>query len=635
MNIIKKVLLKIIDHRFIFFTIFFIICLIFKVHGSSIGFYDRIISSKIDSSKKEVLVGISRGIRSDEWMVHTPYYFSQKYNNYRKYSRQMSFSGQNMILGYNSPVKDITLIGKPFTWGYILFGNEIGLSWYWCMKLFVLILATFEFIMILTDNNKKLSLLGVFMVAFSPVLQWWFVPHITDVFIWTMILISLFYHFFTAKNMRIKLLTTFLLPCSVIGFVLALFPSCQIPLGFLSLSLLIGFLIRDKEKITFNKKEWYYLLFILLLVFCVLGYFVFTSIDDLKLFMNTVYPGSRISVGGDGNFKSLFTDLTSLFLPYKAITYLNNCEVSTFLHFGPLFMLLYFKIFNNIKGNKEHILGIILFTFIIIELFFILIGFPKILARITLFSYINRMNLIYGYTATLFTIWCIYCINKYDIKFNVIEMFFSIGIFLIIYFCTIDKSKLDFLPLYFYIFELIYFLLIILFIFRKSDVALIMICVFIIISSFPINPISTGISSITNHPSSKQIRKIINNEDGYFLVEGEPMYANYVLALGGKVINATNMYPDYKKWLLIDKSKNNEFYYNRYANMSFDLVHDNTQFNLKAPDHLYVKLSYKDLKKLKVKYVFTLRNVDDDFKMEDIKFDKIFADKQIYIYKII
>ena len=71
------------------------------------------------------------------------------------------------------------------------------------------------------------------------------------------------------------------------------------------------------------------------------------------------------------------------------------------------------------------------------------------------------------------------------------------------------------------------------------------------------------------------------------------------------------------------------------ANMSFDLVHDNTQFNLKAPDHLYVKLSYKDLKKLKVKYVFTLRNVDDDFKMEDIKFDKIFADKQIYIYKII
>ena len=635
MNSIKRVLLKIIDYRYLFFTILFILCLIFKIHGSSIGFYDRIINTKIDSSKKEVLIGISRGIRSDEWMVHTPYYFSQKYNNYKKYSNQMSFSGQNMILGYNSPVKDITLIGKPFTWGYILFGNEIGLSWYWCMKLFVLILATFEFIMILTRNNKKLSLLGVFMVAFSPVLQWWFVPHITDVFIWTMILISLFYHFFTAKNIRIKLFTMFLLPCSIIGYVLALFPSCQIPLGLLSISLLIGFLIRDKEKITFNKNEWYYLVFIILLVLCVLGYFVFTSIDDLKLFMNTVYPGSRISVGGDGNFKNLFTDLTTLFLPYKAITYLNNCEASTFLHFGPFFMLLYFKILKNVKEKEEIILGIILFTSIIIELLFILIGFPKMLAKISLFSYINRMSLIYGYTATLFTVWCIYCINKYNINFNIKEILFSVGIFLIIYFCTIDNSKLEFLPLYIYIFELIYILFILLLIFKKSDVALIMICVFIIFSSFLINPISTGISSITNHPSSKEIIKITDKDDGYFLVEGEPMYANYVLALGGKVINATNMYPDYKKWQLIDKNKKNDFYYNRYANMSFDLVHENTQFDLKAPDHLYVKLNYNDLIKLKVKYVFTLRSIDDDLKSENIIFDKIFTDKQIYIYKII
>ena len=67
--------------------------------------------------------------------------------------------------------------------------------------------------------------------------------------------------------------------------------------------------------------------------------------------------------------------------------------------------------------------------------------------------------------------------------------------------------------------------------------------------------------------------------------------------------------------------------------MSFDLVHENTQFDLKAPDHLNVKLNYNDLIKLKVKYVFTLRSIDDDLKSENIKFDKIFTDKQIYIYK--
>lgn len=629
----RKVLNKIIDYRYLVFLVLFIFCVVFKIHGSSTGFYDNYIVNKINPAIKEEVIGISRGLRSDEWMVHTPYYLSQTYNSFNKYSKSMSLSGQNMILGYNSPVKDITMIGKPFTWGYMLFGGEHGLSFYWCLKLFTLILSSFELIMILTKKDKVLSVLGSFLIGFAPTLHWWFVPHITDVFIWAMVCTCLGYHFFTASSKSKKILFTITLPCAVIGYCLALFPSCQVPLGFISISLLTVFLIRDKDKITFNKKEWYRVLLVILLSLSVIIYFILTSISDIKLFMNTVYPGARVSTGGGGGVKDLFTDLTTLFLPYKGITYLNNCEASTFIHLSPIMIILFPKIFKVLKGKKDLIVGSTLFIILSIEMVFMIIGFNEVIAKITLFSYINRMGLIYGFTSVVFTIWTIYVICKYKIEFK--NKIIYILLFAITYLFTLDEAKLEFLPIYAYTFEIFYFSLIICFILRrKIKLSSILFIVLIIISSFPINPISRGLSGITNHPSSKFISKIVKKNDGYWLATHSPAYANYVLALGGKVVNATNMYPDYDKWEIIDKEKIYDEYYNRYANLEFVLTKDETSFELPQPDLLHVNFNYHDLEKWNVKYILTIQYIDDDLKDENIEYKKIFDDGQIVIYKL-
>lgn len=629
----SKIFEKIIKYRYLLFLILFVLCLVFKIHGSSTGFYDNYIPKKIIHSQKEEIFGSSRGLRSDEWMVHTPYYLSQKYNDYKKYSKKMSISGQNMILGYNSPVKDITIMGKPFTWGYIFFDNEHGLSWYWCLKLFTLILVSFELVMIITKKNKIISVLGSFLISFSPPLQWWFVPHITDVFIWAMLITVIGYHFFTAKTKNCKILYTLIWPCSIIGYCLALFPSCQVPLGFISLSLLLIFLIRDKDKITFNKNEWYRLLFVSLLSFAVIGYFIISSIDDIKLFMNTVYPGNRISTGGGATFRDLFTDLTTIFLPYKDITYLNNCEASTFIHLSPIFILLYPIIHFKLKGKRDLLVGKTLLIIIIVELLFMIIGFNEILAKVTLFSYINRMGLIYGFTSVLFTIWSVYAIYKYDIKFKKSYMF--VLLFAVAYLFTLNELKLDFLPIYAYTFEILYLSIIIIFIMKKKiKIASFLLIVLIAVASFRINPISRGLSGIYNHPSSKKIRQIVKKDDGYWLATNSPAYANYILALGGNVINATNMYPDYDKWIIIDKDKRFDEYYNRYANMEFELTKDKTNFELKQEDLLHVNFNYQDLKKWKIKYILTIKHIDEDLKDENIDNKIIFDDGHIIIYRL-
>ena len=210
----------IIKYRYLIALAIFVICVCFQVHGSSVSWYE--VAMGTGNPYDNELFGAARAIRTDEFNVQLPYYFSQYYNDYQQISYQMSISGQDMILGYNAPVINLLLIGKPFTWGYILFGNAFGLSWYWMSKLLLGMLVYFEVSKILTKNNL-ISFFGMFYVVFSPAMQWWFCPHMYDVFFWGAALLAIGYHFFIGDEKWKKVLTTVLAIQAFICFIIAFF----------------------------------------------------------------------------------------------------------------------------------------------------------------------------------------------------------------------------------------------------------------------------------------------------------------------------------------------------------------------------------------------------------------------------
>ena len=192
---------------------------------------ERIIRTRtILSEQKEHdefnIIGTDRSIRTDEWAVQVPAFFSQYYNDYDVTSNRMSVGEENMILDYFAPAKCIITLGKPLNWGYILFGNEIGLSWYWCGQLILLFMSAFEMFMILCRRNIWVSFTGGFMITLSPCVQWWFLPHMPIVFLYAMILFDIGYYFFVAKSRWMKWLMTVLAGPLVVGFAFSLFPSC-------------------------------------------------------------------------------------------------------------------------------------------------------------------------------------------------------------------------------------------------------------------------------------------------------------------------------------------------------------------------------------------------------------------------
>lgn len=630
---LKKGLDFIIRYRYPIALLVFLILVFFRVNGSSIGVFDTIYGKEENIATE--LFGKARPIRSDEFMVQVPYFFSQYFNSFGLDSHMMSLSGQNMIIGYNSPVLDLTLIGKPDIWGYMLFGNEIGLSWYWNFRIIAFLLIGYEMFVILT-KNKYLSLFASICLVFSPALQWWFAPHMYQVFFWASTLFVVGYYFFIAHKKWKKILFTILSISALVGFVVSIFPSLQVPLGLLMLILMVCCLIRDRQELKWKKADFLRVIVVVLVVGIVLGIFLIESKDAIKLLNDTVYPGKRISTGGDYPFANLFTDPAMMLTPFQIPNARNECEISCFNHFGLLFILYFPYLYYVVKKKGgSTIVGNALFIVLLIEIFFMIIGFPAWLAKITLFSYMNRMILVYGFTAFLFTFWSVQKVWEYRKNLRKSIAFATGCVYIILYVLAYRNYG----PMFYSgnISGLIYF--IIPFILGGFSILLftkwrkLFFPVFgswVILTGMFVNPIVIGADSITNHALVSEAVKInLENPNEKWLSLNSVHTQNLLMANGIPVLNAVNFYPDMMKWDMIDPEHEQEDFYNRYLHMRIELTQESTSFSLVHPDAGIIYLNPDDLKKWGVHYLTT--NIGSETEMvlqnSEIQYSVLYTDQ--------
>ena len=705
---------KALRYRWLIALILFILGVSLKLNGSSIGYYYQLFPTVLDTQEAEDywVTGQSRPVRSDEYAVHTPVYFSQEFNDYQFYSTRMGIDPTNMVLDYYAPVKDLTVVGKPFNWGYLLFGSEIGLSWYWCMMEILLFVTALEMFLILTKGSSIASVAGMLLVGFSPAMQWWILPHITIVFIYAMGIFDVLYYFFASEKKWIRWLMTALGIMAVAGFCLSLFPSLQVVLAYTIFVLLILVLYRDRREIwgdwrtirsvsqgsrenstphgsgNSGRRETAVRLLVLVLA-CgfILGRFLLMSRDEIYILLNTAYPGQRVSTGGDQSVYSLFTNLTALYLPDMVITdnSTNVCESSSFIQFAPVLVLLfpYFLIGGRQKkghgkeskariesagsaGNTRNVenanlamgmtgrseavrmnssadrnLGIGLLAIMAVEAFFMLIGFPEWLSKVTLFKYANRMNLCYGWTAAVFSVWSIDQIWKRSKEEEGIPVWYiALGITLL--FGLVNCLFLDRLPAnnfrkrYFFL-EICIFCLILFFALLKRKIAFMaVLAVTMVIAGFRVNPICRGASPLYNHPISKYIKETsAKDPDAAWLTVNVGFGpVNFFLANGARMYDATNYYPDFSKWDIINPEAEYEDDYNRYLNMEFYLTDGELNMELPQNDLLKVSVNPDLLKDMGISYLISGEETDELLDKYGLSYTKEFEGDNYYIYHL-
>lgn len=606
-------------YRFWISGILLILLVFLEIHGSSILYWQNYLSNL--TNIYEPLIGISRGIRSDEWAVNTPMLLSQYYNNsglFPYFSETIRGTLTDTFIIYGQPVRDVAIFFRPFHWGYLLLSPAKGLSFFWISRVIALFLVSFEFGMILTQKSKVLSLIYALLITWSPVVQWWFaINGLVEMLVFGQLALIMITLYMNNQNYYKRSLYALVVLICAGGYILTFYPAWQVPLAYVFLVLFIGVVLENRKHFHWNKKDVGIGLGLILFLSIGMIYILAKSGGTISSVMNTVYPGGSAETGGN-QFSRLFLYPGNLFFAFsRELTYANFCELAVYFDFFPMGIILTgWVLFKQKKADIFLILMLLANTALILWCLF---SWPEWLAKATLLSYSKpvRAFLAVGFLNILLLIRALVLFEGgfsksikvgaallmsvvitllsrelyegyMDLKMSILILFLLFGSFYLILSGNKDWS-------------------------RKALLVISLAIVFV--AGLFVNPVVSGLDAVYQQNLIKKIQQINSADNGLWIVDsgaeiGFPII-NLPLMAGAPTINSTNVYPVLERWHLLDPDGSEEDIYNRYAHISMNLTNTNseTNFALKSPDLFEVNLNIADLEKLEVSYVFSKRDL--------------------------
>ena len=569
------------------------------------------------SRNDDTVIGSPRPIRSDEWLVQTPFYLSQVKTGNHFINKSYQDSGQNMMLAYNVSSWHISTIGKPFNWGFLFLGASRGLSWYWSFKIIALMLLSYEFAMILTSKRKLLSVVSSLWITFTPTVQWWFMQHLGDVVFFSLLIMVSIYHYFNSEKKVFKIMMAINLIIALIGFPLIIYPAFQVPFAYVIMAftaIQIFKALRNKKVKLFDVIVIALTLFVSLMIDVLT---IYQSWDAISATLHTVYPGKRISGGGEYTWKNLSDFLFNIFLPFKTPQVSNQVELSSSFNFL-LYILLILPFVINRKDIKKNIFGIILVIYSLMLMFYSIVGIPTILAKLTLFSYVpfSRSWQSMSVIAVFASVWFISFIWDRIERIKLTKILPSLLLVTTLYLYRgltddIYKNYLGrFTTISFIVIMLVAFICIL---YRKNRIFYSIMLVIVTIGGLTVNPVTHGIGVIENKLLSHEVESIVEkNPNAVWMSDSTNLY-HFVQMFGAKGIDGVRFYPDKQLMTKIDKQNQYEEVWNRYAHLKYSLTNEKTSMTTPVPDNVNINLNVNELKDLKIKYVLTTRDLNKEF----------------------
>lgn len=626
-----------IKYRYRIAGIVLVATVLLRINLSSISMWSSYVN---EPDSKNIILGVARGIRSDEWLTQSCLMLGETKGEdaYQMYNKNIAQGNLNMLM-ITTPVKDIVSIGKPLTWGFFLLGTEFGYSFYWMLKIVLLVLVSIEFSMKITKKDNLLTLTGGLLLALAPAIMWWLSSAIADGYIFGMATIVLFSYYMNNLewNLKRKIGLAVGLLISITSFAFVLYPAFQVPFAFFMLVVMLNDFIPNVKKLTKND--------IIIMAITILGIagivarYVLVCWDDIVTMMSTVYPGNRISIGGDFSIDRFISYFANIFFPYsKSVS--NPCEQSSYIYpfMGLIILLIYnLKDIKEKKKSQDVKLIISLTVLYIIFLLWEFVGFGELFAKLTLMSMVPspRLHVVVGMIGMILTIAIIKQTNSKKIFTKAQSIIISLVVVVISYVLIKNSSYAQYFKFVkieiwsIVIFAITYFMIT-----GNKRAWCYSMCIIAIIAGATINPICIGLSPIKNTQISKEIQEIKASDEDALWVGNSNITGQYLVANGVNTLNGVNTYPNFKWLNIVDPDGEYNEIYNRFAHIHVTLG-DETDFTLLAADSYLATLTYDNLKELGIKYYYSNVKLSDKIKEKfklETKYDN---DKnQQYIYAV-
>lgn len=639
-------------YRFVLSFLLLIMLVSFKISGSSMGCWKLFLGD----GESGIRLGEPRVWRSDEWGTLTPLCFRQQYNTlgaYNRYSQTLGSILTDNMLVYGQPSWDILTLFRPFYWGYLFWGSERGLSWFWCSRLIVLFLSWFELGMLITDGQKKLSVMLSVCVSFAPFLQWWFaINGLVEMLIYgACFVLGSNYLVSRAFNPRKIAVAVGMAVCAV-GYVLTFYPTWMVPVAWGFVPLFLWVVIWKFDRKVLRRVDVVPWLLIFVITAAGLTVLAVTSWDVIKAELNSVYPGNApSSSGGTGLWWMMKypISLVSRFSMNELIV-----ENSSIICFAPAGFIL--ALWVIIKEKKKDPLLILLLGINLFLAWYYCVGIPKWLAKMLLLSFVNsnRGPQVLGFLRLTLFVRAVALKEKAPKRWlaalaavisSAVPMRLALGFtkyepggLRYEYFDTAEKILVVWAILA-VVFYLLYRA-------RKSKytMAVLGVCTVVLASSIWINPVAKGVPEITKSETMQQIRDLVKEDpQAIWLVVDMAYPATNIPAMAGAdCLNTTQTYPQKTRWEMLDQEGEYEDIYNRYCHIRASLG-SKTMLELVSTDYVEVTLSPEELKKLNIRYIVSTNDFDEKiaagttniFTESGIEFQKYYEGTQLSIYRCV
>ena len=640
------------EYRFVLSFLLLIMLVSFKISGSSMGCWKLFLGD----GESGIRLGEPRVWRSDEWGTLTPLCFRQQYNTlgaYNRYSQTLGSILTDNMLVYGQPSWDILTLFRPFYWGYLFFGSERGLSWFWCSRLIVLFLSWFELGMLITDGQKKLSVMLSVCVSFAPFLQWWFaINGLVEMLIYgACFVLGSNYLVSRAFNPRKIAVAVGMAVCAV-GYVLTFYPTWMVPVAWGFVPLFLWVVIWKFNRNVLRRVDVVPWLLIFVITAAGLTVLAVTSWDVIKAELNSVYPGNApSSSGGTGLWWMMKypISLVSRFSMNELIV-----ENSSIICFAPAGFIL--ALWVIIKEKKKDPLLILLLGMNLFLAWYYCVGIPKWLAKILLLSFVNsnRGPQVLGFLRLTLFVRAVALKEKAPKRWlaalaavisSAVPMRLALGFtkyepggLRYEYFDTAEK-----IVVVWAIIAVVFYLL---YRARKSKytMAVLGVCTVVLASSIWINPVAKGVPEITKSETMQQIRDLVKEDPQEIWLVADMAYpaTNIPAMAGADCLNTTQTYPQKTRWEMLDQEGECEDIYNRYCHIRASLG-SKTMLELVSTDYVEVTLSPEDLKKLNIRYIVSTNDFDERiaagttniFTDSGIEFQKYYEGAQLSIYRCV
>ena len=639
-------------YRFVLSFLLLIMLVSFKISGSSMGCWKLFLGD----GESGIRLGEPRVWRSDEWGTLTPLCFRQQYNTlgaYNRYSQTLGSILTDNMLVYGQPSWDILTLFRPFYWGYLFFGSERGLSWFWCSRLIVLFLSWFELGMLITDGQKKLSVMLSVCVSFAPFLQWWFaINGLVEMLIYgACFVLGSNYLVSHAFNPRKIAVAVGMAVCAV-GYVLTFYPTWMVPVAWGFVPLFLWVVIWKFNRNVLRRVDVVPWLLIFVITAAGLTVLAVTSWDVIKAELNSVYPGNApLSSGGTGLWWMMKypISLVSRFSMNELIV-----ENSSIICFAPAGFIL--ALWVIIKEKKKDPLLILLLGMNLFLAWYYCVGIPKWLAKMLLLSFVNsnRGPQVLGFLRLTLFVRAVALKEKAPKRWlaalaavisSAVPMRLALGFtkyepggLRYEYFDTAEK-----IVVVWAILAVVFYLL---YRARKSKytMAVLGVCTVVLASSIWINPVAKGVPEITKSETMQQIRDLVKEDPKAIWLVVDMAYpaTNIPAMAGADCLNTTQTYPQKTRWEMLNQEGECEDIYNRYCHIRASLG-SKTMLELVSTDYVEVTLSPEDLKKLNIRYIVSTNDFDEKiaagttniFTDSGIEFQKYYEGTQLSIYRCV